>query len=120
MYEAVGGQPFFDALVGAFARRVERDPRLRPLYPEDLGPGMRALALFLAQYWGGPPEYSARRGHPRLRMRHLPFTIGEVERDAWLAAMLDALAEVAPPPGIAAAMRDHFTVAAAAMVNHPS
>ena len=72
VFEVVGGQPFFDALVERFYARVEADPTLRPLYPADLGPGMRALALFLGQYWGGPPTYSAEKGHPRLRMRHAP------------------------------------------------
>jgi hemoglobin len=119
VFDAVGGQPFFDQLVESFYRRVEADVRLRPMYPEDLGPGKRALALFLGQYWGGPPTYSAEKGHPRLRMRHMPFAIGAAERDAWLAAMLDALAEQAPPPEVAAAMRDYFEMAATAMVNRP-
>ena len=88
MFEVVGGQPFFDALVERFYERVERDAVLRPVYPDDLGPGMRALALFLGQYWGGPTTYSDEKGHPRLRMRHAPFVISERERDAWLTAML--------------------------------
>ena len=58
---------------------------LRPLYPEqDLGPAADRLTLFLIQYWGGPGTYSETRGHPRLRMRHVPFVIGAAERDAWL------------------------------------
>ena len=93
----MGGQRFFDALVERFAVRVEADPALRSVYPADLEPGMRALALFLGQYWGGPPDYSAEKGHPRLRMRHAPFAIGGPERDAWLAAMLAALDEATPP-----------------------
>lgn len=117
VYDAVGGQAFFDELVERFYRRVERDPVLRPLYPADLAPGRRALALFLGQYWGGPPTYSMEKGHPRLRMRHAPFVIGTEARDAWLAAMLDALAELAPPPEIEAAMREYFEMAATHMVN---
>ena len=67
---------------------VATDPVLRPLYPEeDLRPAAERLTLFLMQYWGGPNTYSQRRGHPRLRMRHAPFRIGPVERDAWLAQM---------------------------------
>ena len=97
VFEVVGGQPFFDALVERFYARVEVDPTLRPLYPADLGPGMRALALFLGQYWGGPPTYSAEKGHPRLRMRHAPFVIADRERDAWLAAMLAALDDADAP-----------------------
>jgi hemoglobin len=59
VFEIVGGQPFFDALVERFYGRVEADPVLRPLYPANLEPGKRALALFLGQYWGGPDAYSA-------------------------------------------------------------
>ena len=59
--------------------------------PADLEPGKRGLALFLAQYWGGPATYSAERGHPRLRARHLPFPIDTPERDAWVLHMTAAL-----------------------------
>ena len=117
VFELVGGQPFFDDLVDAFYERVERDPILRPIYPEDLAPGKRALAMFLAQYWGGPPEYSAEKGHPRLRMRHAPFTIGEEQRDAWLASMLAALDDTDAPEAAKAAMREYFGMAATAMIN---
>ena len=102
VFEAVGGQAFFDALVEGFYARVEVDPTLRPLYPTDLAPATRALALFLGQYWGGPAIYSAEKGHPRLRMRHAPFVIAGRERDAWLSAMLAALDDSDAPP---AAMR---------------
>ena len=91
LYERVGGQAWFDALVERFYDGVASDPVLRPLYPDDLGPGKRHLALFLGQYWGGPGTYSEERGHPRLRARHLPFTIGERERDAWVRHMRAAV-----------------------------
>jgi hemoglobin len=120
VYELVGGQPFFDALVAGFYARVEHDPVLRPLYADDLVPGQRALALFLGQYWGGPPAYSAEKGHPRLRMRHLPFVIGPAERDAWLAAMLAAVDEMTPPATVKTALREYFEMAATAMINTPS
>lgn len=96
-YDAVGGEPFFRALVGGFYERVAADPVVRALYPEeDLGPAEERFRLFLMQYWGGPRTYSDLRGHPRLRMRHAPFAIGPVQRDAWLAAMrasLDTLSQ---------------------------
>ncbi|MDQ3810718.1 MAG: globin, partial [Chloroflexota bacterium] len=76
LFDRVGGQAFFDDLVGRFYAGVEHDPILRPLYPADLTGSRRHLAMFLGQYWGGPPAYSAERGHPRLRMRHAPFVIG--------------------------------------------
>ena len=120
VFEVVGGQPFFDALVERFYTRVDADPTLRPLYPTDLAPGMRALALFLGQYWGGPPAYSAEKGHPRLRMRHAPFAIASRERDAWLAAMLAALDDSHPPAAAAAMMREYFTTASTAMINSQS
>jgi hemoglobin len=117
VFEVVGGQPFFDALIERFSLRVESDPALRRVYPDDLDAGMRALALFLAQYWGGPPTYSEQKGHPRLRMRHAPFAIGQAERDAWLAAMLAALEESDAPEVAREMMRDYFVSASTAMIN---
>lgn len=122
VYEAVGGQAFFDELVERFYRGVAVDPLLRPMYPEaDLTGAKRRLALFLGQYWGGPTTYSDERGHPRLRMRHMPFVIGEAERDAWLrhmTAALDALVrERDVHPVIEARMLDYFLSTADAMMN---
>ncbi len=92
LYEAAGGMPFFEGLVGRFYESVATDPVLRPLYPEaDLEGARHRLTLFLAQYWGGPRTYDAERGHPRLRMRHMPFAIGPAERDAWLRLMRAAI-----------------------------
>ncbi len=94
-YDAVGGEPTFRAIVKRFYEQVAADEEiLRPLYPEeDLGPAEDRLALFLMQYWGGPTTYGDTRGHPRLRMRHAPFTIGPAARDAWLRAMRVAVDE---------------------------
>jgi hemoglobin len=93
MYDRVGGRDWFVALVDRFYDRVADDEVLRPLYPEDLGPPREHLSLFLIQYWGGPGDYSAQRGHPRLRMRHQPFTIGNAERLAWYRAMVASVRE---------------------------
>ena len=111
--------PFFVALVDAFYDGVAADPQLLAIYPDpdDLGPARRRLTLFLAQYWGGPTTYSDERGHPRLRMRHMPFVIGEAERDRWLLHMRAAVAAVEPPDEIARALLDSFTMAADAMRN---
>ncbi|CAL9610574.1 globin [Saccharothrix sp. NPDC042600] len=93
-YEAVGGYETFHKIVARFYELVADDPVLRPLYPEeDLGPAEERFRLFLMQYWGGPHTYSDQRGHPRLRMRHAPFVIGPVERDAWLRCMRVAVDE---------------------------
>src|SRR4029450_4328420 len=76
LYDRVGGQPWFDDLVERFYAGGESAPVLRPIYPDDLGPGKRHLALFLGQYWGGPEAYNELRGAPMLRAPHLPFPIG--------------------------------------------
>lgn len=117
LFEAVGGRKFFDELVDRFYLGVMADERLRPLYPEDLTESRRDLAEFLAQYWGGPAIYSDRKGHPRLRMRHHGFAIGQAEREAWLGAMLGAIDEMAPPEPIRRALVDYFEMAATHMVN---
>jgi hemoglobin len=118
LYDAAGGMPFFEALVGRFYDGVATDPILRPLYPEpDLAGARRRLTLFLAQYWGGPRTYDEERGHPRLRMRHMPFAIGPTERDAWLRLMRDAIARSEPPPGIAERLLAYVDMAAEAMRN---
>jgi len=119
VFEVVGGQPFFNALVERFSARVEADSALRRIYPDELAEGMRSLALFLGQYWGGPAIYSEEKGHPRLRMRHAPFPIGQAERDAWLAAMLAALDESDAPEVAREMMRDYFVNASTAMMNVP-
>lgn len=117
VFDAVGGMPFFQALVDRFYDGVETDEVLRPVYPAELGPSRRHLALFLAQYWGGPPEYDEQRGHPQLRLRHVPFAIGPVERDRWLLHMRAAIESLDPPADLAVALHDYFDVAAEAMRN---
>ncbi len=125
VYAAVGGQQFFDELVGRFYDAAESDELLRPMYPADLGPSRHRLAGFLAQYWGGPADYSAERGHPRLRMRHMPFAIGVAERNAWMRHMLASLEAASLPdgspldPDIAQAMFAHFDNAATHLINQP-
>ena len=78
MYERVGGRAFFARLVDTFYDGVAGDDVLAPLYPEhpDFTGARHRLTLFLVQYWGGPTDYAAERGHPQLRMRHLRFPIG--------------------------------------------
>ena len=119
LYERVGGSAFFSALVDAFYDGVADDPVLRPLYPpdSDLSDERRWLALFLVQYWGGPGDYSAARGHPRLRMRHAPFSIGAAERDAWLTHMLGAVESSGAGPGEVAELEAYFRSAADFMIN---
>jgi hemoglobin len=124
VYDALGGMPFFDELVDRFYRGVQADLLLRPLYPDDLSASRQHLALFLAQYWGGPTTYSDGRGHPRLRMRHAPFVIGSAERDAWLrhmGAALDAMLDDHDVhPAVESKLLDYFSMTASAMINSGS
>ena len=117
VYTLAGGMPAFRRLVASFYARVAQDPVLRPLYPESLDESEENLALFIAQYFGGPPIYSQRRGHPRLRMRHLPFSIGWRERDAWVKQMLAALGESDMPESVCNEMRAYFEDAATFLIN---
>jgi hemoglobin len=118
LYVVAGGMPFFERVVGRFYAGVASDPTLRPLYPEaDLAGAQRRLTLFFAQYWGGPRTYDEERGHPRLRMRHVPFAIGPAERDAWVRLMRDAIVAEAPAPEIADRLLAYVDMAAEAMRN---
>jgi hemoglobin len=123
LFARVGGAQFFTDLVDHFYLGVAGDPLLRPLYPGDLTESRGHLALFLMQYWGGPATYNELRGHPRLRMRHAPFVVGPVERDAWLRHMgsaVDRMVEtdrLAPPD--AEELRAYFDMAAHSLVNAP-
>lgn len=114
VYDVVGGLDFFVALADRFYDRVRDDAVLLPLYPEpeDLPAASRRLALFLAQYWGGPHTYSEERGHPMLRARHNPYVIGALERDHWLVCMLSAVNELVDNDDIRARMTDYFVKAA--------
>ncbi|MUL68346.1 hypothetical protein BOO86_28015 [Mycobacterium sp. CBMA 234] len=120
-YDEVGGAETFGLLVSRFYQLVRDDEILRPLYPEDdLDGAEHRLRMFLEQYWGGPRTYSVERGHPRLRMRHAPFRIGFLERDAWLRCMHTALASIGADTIDDAhrqALLDYFDMAAQHMVN---
>ena len=125
-FEEVGGATTFHRLVEVFYESVALDLPLRALYPEeDLGPAERRLRMFLEQYFGGPKTYSEERGHPRLRMRHIPYAVTLDQRDRWLRHMVGALdtviAEGAPvDEAHADAMKDYFVRAADMLVNSPS
>ncbi len=119
-YDLVGGEATFSRLVDRFYSGVAADPVLRPMYLEhDLTAAREHLRLFLEQYWGGPRTYSEQRGHPRLRMRHAPFVIGEVERDAWLRHMRDAVDSLALAPEDDDRLWDYLVSAAHSLVNTP-
>jgi hemoglobin len=122
MYERVGGDGFFDELTSRFYRAVKADPVLLALYPKDeeaFEAARRHLRDFLIQYWGGPETYNETRGAPRLRQRHVPFTIGAAERDAWLKHMTDAVRAAKLRPLDEAQMIGYFNAAAATLTNQP-
>ncbi|MCW2701490.1 MAG: glbO [Blastococcus sp.] len=117
-YDEVGGRDTFVRLVSRFYAGVRTDPVLAPLYPQDDWEGAETrLRGFLEQYWGGPKTYSQERGHPRLRMRHAPFAIGSVERDAWLTHMRDAVDSLQLSPEQDATLWGYLEMAALSMQN---
>ena len=122
-YDAVGGADTFHRIVSRFYEQVADDEILRPLYPDDDMDGAETrLRMFLEQYWGGPRTYSDQRGHPRLRMRHNPYRIGPLERDAWLRCMHTAVAEIdgaTLDDEHRKALLDYLEMAAQSMMNSP-
>jgi hemoglobin len=115
--DRIGGVAAFERLVDAFYVRVVQDPVLRPMYPEDLDPGKRHLALFLAQYFGATEVYSSERGHPRLRMRHAPFPIDPEAAGRWAAHMLAAIEAQDWPEAAVEALREYVLRATPTLVN---
>ena len=120
VYAAIGEEGF-RALVAAFYRRVPTDPVLSPMYQgRDLVGAEERLRGFLIYRFGGPQQYIAQRGHPRLRMRHAPFAINESARDHWLQLMTDALRETALPAEAASVLDVFFHSTADFLINRPT
>lgn len=118
LWDRIGGTEAFERLVEVFYAGVADDPLLRPMYPDaDLRDAAERLQLFLEQYWGGPRTYSETRGHPRLRMRHAPFRITPVERDAWLRHMRAGVDELNLDPADRDELWSYLEMAAHSMVN---
>jgi len=117
IHTAVGGDEPFFRLVDAFYVGVEAEPLLRPMYPTDLTKAKEHLALFLIQRLGGHTQYGEVRGHPRLRMRHVPFVIGLPERDAWLRCMTNAVDSVPEFAPFKEDLDDYFVESANFLLN---
>ena len=108
VYAAIGEEGFA-RLVRGFYRQVPDDPVLGPMYPkDDLAGAEQRLRDFLIGRFGGPPRYAEERGHPRLRMRHMPFAIDGEARNRWVMLMDRALDEAALPPDVGALLRAFF------------
>jgi hemoglobin len=118
LFEAIGGTDTFRRLAKRFYEGVAGDEILKPMYPEeDLGPAEERLRMFLEQYWGGPGTYQEQRGHPRLRMRHMPYKINPEARDRWLAHMRAAVDELELAPVHHEELWSYLERAAYAMLN---
>ncbi len=117
IYGAIG-EDGFERLVAAFYRQVPADDILGPMYPaHDLDGAAERLRDFLVGRFGGPSRYIERRGHPRLRMRHMPFAVGGAARDRWVRLMGRALDESALPPAAEARLRDFFEGVSTMLIN---
>lgn len=114
------GEEGIAAFVSAFYRRVKSDDLVGPMYPHDDWEGSeKRLADFLIYRCGGPERYLEERGHPRLRMRHAPFSVGIAERDRWLVMMNEALTECAVPSPSRELLDSFFAQTADFMRNQP-
>jgi hemoglobin len=119
VYAAIG-EDGFTRLVAAFYRHIPGDDILGPMYPaKDLTGAEERLRQFLMFRFGGSMEYVERRGHPRLRMRHGPFTIDQRARDRWMELMRKAMAEAALPEDAARVLENFFDGTATFMINRP-
>ena len=121
-YDAIGGDARMRELTDRFYDRMDEDPAyrtIRDLHPPDLEESRQKLYEFLSGWLGGPQLYMQRRGHPRLRMRHGPFPIGEAERDQWLACMRDAMDAMGIDGELRAFLEQRFTHVADFMRNRP-
>ena len=118
LFDAVGGEEFFVKLVDGFYEGIESDEVLRPMYvDQDLTQARRHLTLFLQQYWGGPSTYQAERGHPRLRMRHMPFVIDGDARDRWIYHMHASLSQIEMDEALRDQLWTYLVSAAHSLVN---
>jgi hemoglobin len=112
------GEEGFQRLIAAFYRQVPTDDILGPMYPpEDLADAEQRLRDFLVGRFGGPARYIEERGHPRLRMRHLPFAVTPRARDRWMQLMTRALDEAQLPPDAASLLRQFFDQVSTMMIN---
>jgi hemoglobin len=119
IYAAVG-EDGFHRLIAAFYRQVPSDDILGPMYPgADLAGAEQRLRDFLIGRFGGPQRYIEERGHPRLRLRHMPFAVNGAARERWLQLMTNALNEVRLPQEVDAFLREFFHGVSAMLINRP-
>ncbi|MEO6353549.1 MAG: group II truncated hemoglobin [Burkholderiaceae bacterium] len=119
-YETLGGAPGVQRLVLRFYALMDALPEayaVRRIHPESLKGSAESLFEFLSGWFGGPSLYIQKNGHPRLRMRHAPYTVGPVERDEWMLCMTQALTEQVTDPAFRASLIETFAQMADHMIN---
>lgn len=119
-FDQIGSEPKVQALVERFYDLMDREPgyrAVRAAHGNVLDDARQRLFWFLCGWLGGPQHYAERFGHPRLRRRHLPFKIGTLERDQWLACMDQAMGEIAVPDALRSQLREAFFKTADLMLN---
>ncbi|MBU3721957.1 MAG: group II truncated hemoglobin [Limnohabitans sp.] len=119
-YELIGGEPAVKKLVHRFYELMEELPEayaVRQLHPESLAGSEEMLFEYLSGWLGGPNLYIAKKGHPRLRMRHAPYAIGARERDEWMLCMTQALTEQVGDEEFRQALLNQFSELASHMIN---
>ena len=115
---SVIGEEGFGRLIAAFYKQIPHDDILGPMYAgRDLTAAEQRLRDFLVVRFGGPARYLEQRGHPRLRMRHMPFVIDQAARDRWLQLMGNAFAEAKLPSDADALLREFFSGTATFLIN---
>lgn len=124
-YDALGGEAGVHRLVQRFYELMDTQPeayQVRQMHPESLQGSATSLFEFLSGWLGGPPLYIAKKGHPRLRMRHAPYAVGTTVRDEWMWCMAHALNEQVTDPALHAQLMGAFEQMATHMINvneHP-
>ena len=121
-YQQLGGDAAVRTLVDRFYDLMDESAdakTIRAMHPDDLTESRNKLYEFLSGFLGGPPLYHQNRGHPKLRMRHLPFQIDEQARDAWLACMNQSLSELTDDKLLLMQLKSSFYKTAHHMINHP-
>jgi hemoglobin len=119
-YEELGGDDGVRALVEAFYDLIEAEsPVLRAMLPNNTSTSRQKLYEFLSGWLGGPPLYMERRGHPRLRLRHMPFDIGSFEASEWMRCMMKALNSVGAGAQLAGFLQTELGRTAEGMRNRP-
>ncbi|WP_289136742.1 globin [uncultured Brevibacillus sp.] len=117
LFDRIGGTPVIDRLVDLFYMNVLADPKLAPLFPQDMSLVISKQKQFLTQYFGGPPLYTNEHGHPKMRARHLPFPVTKERADAWLACMQKALEETTPEAALREELMSRLSTTAYFFIN---